>query len=157
MKTGLQISTTFLETQFACGCMHRSLWPAYLHAGTTLVQKQRASSQRILEIVQSKLLIFRRKRLGDSSKIIQPTGGKDSFHFITHKEKIILKEKGFLCISKQLKFQLKDTQLSKLAFYINCTSQSWQHFKIKVTFHSFVQQVFTECLPYTRILAKFQE
>lgn len=26
VKTGLQISMIFLESQFACGCMHHSLW-----------------------------------------------------------------------------------------------------------------------------------
>lgn len=37
VKTRLQISMLFLESQFACGCMHCSLWSAYLHTGSTLV------------------------------------------------------------------------------------------------------------------------
>lgn len=35
----ITISMACLEPQFACGCMHCSLWSAYLHAGSTLAQK----------------------------------------------------------------------------------------------------------------------
>lgn len=95
VKIRLHVTMISLEPQFACGCMHCSLWWAYLHADSTLVQNRRTSCVKILEIMQSKLLIFRRKRVGVRSFIQDHiTSWQLSFFPFIYKEKNYFKRKG---------------------------------------------------------------